>query len=154
MKRFRHAGMLLASVVLAAVCGCTPASHPAKQPEKPILEMDTFDVGGGQTVAVKLLRTDGAPLAYFMRANHGVVVCPHFDLEGLRGGGTPAAMAKDWKVNGLKGELDAKIEKVNALAAAKGVTVGMTVREALARMTAPDKPVTAGVAMPIVDKNR
>jgi len=65
------------------------------------------------------------------RADHGLVVCTHFDLQALGEAGIPAAMAKHWKANGLKGELDAKIEKVNALAAAKGITVGMTVREAL-----------------------
>ncbi len=124
--------------VLAAISGCAPSpgdpgSDPARA-EKPVVETVTLEVAGRQVVGARLLRADGAPLAYLLRADHGVVVCPNFDVAGMESSGTAAAVAKEWSDRGIEGELDAKVRQVNAPAAALGVTVGMPVREALVRM--------------------
>jgi len=99
--------------------------------DKPITETMTFNIQDHQVVGIRLLQTDGTSFCGAFRADRGSVVCSHFDLKGLEKAGIPVAMAKNWKVNGLKGELDAKIEKVNMLASEKGISVGMTVRQAL-----------------------
>ncbi len=116
----------LGALIAIGLTGCSTTSTP------PIMETTSVDIQGQQVTGVRLLQTNGESFCGAYRAENGLVVCGHYDLNALGKAGIPAAMAKDWKVNGLKGELDAPIVKVNKLAEAKGVKTGMPVREALA----------------------
>jgi len=131
MIRKNMAGSIIMLTMLMVISGCAIAQEQQAKIDKPITETMTFDIQGHQVVGIRLLQTNGTSFCGAFRADHGLVVCSHFDLKGLEKAGIPAAMAKNWKVNGLKGELDAKIEKVNKPAAEKGISVGMTVRQGL-----------------------
>lgn len=124
----------LLAVGMTVLGGC--ATRRVAQPDldKPISQVMTVDIQGRQVVGIRLLQTNGVSFCGAYRADRGLVVCGHFNMNGLEKAGIPAAMAKNWKVNGLRGELDAKIEKVNSPAAAKGISVGMTVRQALTHL--------------------
>ena len=121
-------------LMIGLVAGCASTGETPR-PSKPLYETKVLRVGDAEVVGMKLLRADCAPFGYFLRAEHGVVVCTHFDLDGLAHGHTAAAMAKGWTANGIEGELNAKIFKVNALAEAKGGKAGMTVRDALLKLS-------------------
>jgi len=142
--RYGHAlasGVLVILIVsLAMLGGCATVPGRTANPGKPITQIMTVDIKGHQVVGVRLLQTNGVSFCGAYRADHGLVVCSHFDLRALGKAGIPAAMAKHWKENGLKGELDARIEKVNALAAARGISIGMTVREALGHLVDKSSP--------------
>lgn len=116
---------LLAVIVLA---GCATQKIP------PLTETVTVDIQGHQVAGVRLLQPNGVSFCGAYRAEYGLVVCSHFDITALEEAGIAAAMAENWKINGLKGELEAPIVKVNGLAAAKGVKPGMKVRQALVLM--------------------
>ncbi len=113
-------------LLILGMAACTAATNT-----KPISQTSTFDIQGQKVTGIRLLQSNGVSFAGAYRAEKGVVVCGHFDVSALEKAGIPAAMAKNWKKNGLQGELNAPIEKVNHLAAAKGVKIGMQVREAL-----------------------
>jgi len=143
-SRTNHVLGVLASSILAVglamAAGCATGTGRTAKSGKPITQTVTVNIKGHRVVGVRLLLTNGVSFCEAYRADHGLVVCSHFDLRALGKAGIPAAMAKHWKENGLKGELDAKIEKVNALAAAKGIAVGMTVREALGHLVDKSSP--------------
>jgi len=143
----RNAGALVVTAILAVgvtvLGGCATRPEGLAKLDNPVVEIMTVDIQGRQVVGVRLLKPDGVSFCGAYRADHGLVVCSHFDLQGLEEDGVPAAMAQNWKVNGLKGELDAKIKKVNSLAAAKGISVGMTVREALGHLIDKSAPTTS-----------
>jgi len=120
-----------ASVLLLVGSGCVSAPDRGAGKNHAVVRSETIDLGGQSIVGMEMLKADGSPFAYALRADHGLVVCPHFDLDGLAQGGIAAARAMRWKFNGLRGELEAPIVAVNAPAAARGVTVGMKVGDAL-----------------------
>jgi len=130
-KTMRHMNLLKAGASLLLSIGLIGC---ATQNISPLTEMVIVDIQGKPVPGIRLLQTDGVSYAGTYRAEHGVVVCSHFDIAALEQAGVAAASAMNWKINGLKGELDAPIMKVNGLAAAKGVKPGMKVREALALM--------------------
>ncbi len=69
----------------------------------------------------------------FATAGHGLVGCGAFDVDALDRFSLAAA-----RVSGIASVaelLAGKVNRVNAAAAARGVAVGMTGREALDRMT-------------------
>ena len=114
--------------IIMAMAGLTGCASPSVAP----LTQETVAVIDGSAMpGLLLLQAGGTSYAGTYRAAHGVVVCGHFDINMLEKAGIAAAMAKDWKTNGLVGELDAPIVKANGLAAAKGVEPGMKVRDAL-----------------------
>jgi len=117
----------------------TLSGGQTRAPAPPVVQVENMRVGRSSVLGVKMLRHDGRPLGYFIRAERGVIVCPHFDITTLGGAGIPAATAKNWTTNGIRGELKAKILRVNVPASALGVKPGMTVEEALKRMSAPGK---------------
>ena len=119
--------------VVVALCGCHSLPGGAKQTAakaSPVV-VERLEVDGQTITAIKLLAEDGRPYAFVFRAAGGLVVCPHFDLNGLEKGGMPAARAQNWKQHGFREQLDEAVDGVNRLAVAKGITKGMTVRQAL-----------------------
>jgi len=121
----KQIGIGLIIVAVACLTGCTSPNVA------PLTQETVADIDGSAIPGLRLLQANGVSYAGTYRAAHGVVVCGHFDLNTLEKAGVAAAMAKDWKTNGLVGELDAPIVKANGLAAAMGVKPGMKVRDAL-----------------------
>ena len=132
--------------VFIALCGCHSLPGGAKQTatQASPVAVERLDVDGQTITAIKLLAEDGRPYAFVFRAAGGLVVCPHFDLNGLAQGGMPAARAHNWKLHGFREQLDESIDGVNELATAKGITIGMTVRQALDRLSTPREAANPG----------
>jgi uncharacterized protein YunC (DUF1805 family) len=148
----------------AGSCGSRACSLPTSPPaldtvgaseegNEPPVAVETLNMDGQTVTAMKLLQPDGKPYAFVFRAAEGLIVCPHFDLEGLAQGGVAAARAYKWKLHGFREQLDEPIEGLNDLAAAKGITVGMTVRQALGRLRGLDQSaVQSGSSSPIAPR--
>jgi uncharacterized protein YunC (DUF1805 family) len=146
MRRTATLGLLAVSCAAAVLAG--PAGCGTGQPEPrrgadsapPILQTEIVNIGDSKVTGVKLLQANGRTLGYFLRADKGIVSCPHFDISMLGGAGIPAATAKNWSEHDFQGELDEKILKVNLPARALGIEPGMTVREALGLMNKQNAP--------------
>ncbi len=134
MTRNKQTGSIIVLAVFMMISGCSTVQKQQTKIDKPISKTMVFNIRGHQVVGIRLLQTNGTSFCGAFRADRGLVVCSHFDLKGLEKAGIPAAMARNWKANGLKGELDAKIEKTNKLATERGISAGMTVRQALTHL--------------------
>ena len=121
--------MVLAGTLLVGGCATCPSGEVVAQ--SPTIHSELFQIAGNQVVGVILLKPDGKIFAGYFRAKKGLVVCSHFDIEAMNKAKIPVAMSPGWATNTLKQEINGNIVKVNKLAAAKGVKVGMKVRDAL-----------------------
>ncbi len=123
---------LAAAVVLGGLvaAGCASRATTAKDSASPV-HVERLQVGDATVPGMKLVLPDGRPFAYMIRADRGIVACPHTDIESLGRAGIPAATARNWGQRGLRGELMEKITAANAPAASLGVKPGITVEEAL-----------------------
>ncbi len=122
---------LVAIVILGGLLFSGCRTNVKMHPTARLQHTENFTVQGASFTGVQLLKSNGKIFAGYFRAKHGLVVCSHFDIKAMNQGKIPAAMAPHWGTNSLKQEIEEKIIKVNALAAEKGVKVGMSVREAL-----------------------
>lgn len=133
LKRNRSVfpGLLAAAslgCVFLAGCSTRPAMTAGAPPA---VQLEELQVGNATCLGMKLLTADGRPFAFLIRADRGIVACPHFAIGPLGKAGLPAATAKNWKQNGIRGELREPILAANEPAAALGIKPGMTVEEAL-----------------------
>ncbi len=138
----KHAQMIAIFVLMGVaffVSGCASlkGAQAMTTTMTPVV-VKTLDVDGQTITAMKLLKTDGAPFAFVFRADEGLIVCPHFDIKSLAQAGIPAARAYNWKRHNFREQLDEPIKGVNALATARGIKVGMTIRQALAQLRKAD----------------
>ena len=135
-RSFGGIALSAACVVLAlgTSFGCS-ARQAEPTATSPAVQVEQLQVGNATCLGMKLLTADGRPFAFLIRADRGIVASPHTDIASLAKAGFPAATAKNWTTNGLRGELSEKVLAVNAPAAARGVKAGMTVEEALKLMS-------------------
>jgi uncharacterized protein YunC (DUF1805 family) len=123
-----------ATIAIASVLsfgGCASLTSSNTNSQSPLTENKTFKINGAQVVGVKLLKKNGKIFAGYFRATNGLVVCPHFDLKAMAKAKIAVAMSGKWATNTLDQGLNEKIIQVNALAAKKGVKVGMNTKDAL-----------------------
>ena len=122
---------IAAVVVAGLMAGCASFGTGSASGGAALTENKNFSIDGATIVGVKLLKSDGHIFAGYYRAKNGLVVCPHYNIEAMDKAKIPAAISPKWATNSLDQGLNEKIIKVNGHAAAKGVKVGMTVKEAL-----------------------
>ena len=121
--------LLLAGCALI-FSGCATVTSTMEKEAK-LQKSKLFRIDGKTFVGVKLLKRNGKMFAGYFRAEKGLVVCPHFDVDAMNNGKIPAAMILNWSKHTLDQEINERIVKVNDLAKNKGVKRGMGVKDAL-----------------------
>ncbi|MGQ9662565.1 MAG: hypothetical protein ACUVWX_09555 [Kiritimatiellia bacterium] len=135
---WRALALAIGTVVVATGCAKRRGESGGTERDRPLDVVISVSVpieGAKRVTGVKLLQANGRPLGYFFRAENGIVGCPHFDIDSLGLGGIPAATAKNWSEHSFEAQLAERILRVNMPARALGIEPGMTVGEALLRMS-------------------
>ena len=123
--------LILVAARARAATGMT-AQTTAGSTTSGVVQMKEFRLPSGTAIALEITGGNGAPLAYFVRAPKGCIVCRSFDLSALDSRGVAAA-----QIGGLTG-IDSiptcKVVGVTKQARALGVEPGMLARDALLKL--------------------
>jgi len=121
------------AVALVAVFFINPLrAQNSKRSTVKVVDVKKVELSNGVAEAVMIYRANGMPLSVSIRANNGVVVCMHYNLDALQSHKVPAASVQG--IKSIDEALATKIVHVNVLAEKLGVHPGMPVMEALEKM--------------------
>lgn len=135
MMRRKNLSVMAFSITLIFGLGWFIPSSPAQETQPTavkVVEVKEVKLKRGTAQAVIIYRADGKPLSITIRADKGVIVCSHFDLNALESHGVAAAMVQG--IKSIEEALETRVVKVNQLAEALGVRPEMPVQEALGKM--------------------
>lgn len=135
---WRALALAIGTVIVATGCAKHGGESGGTERDRPLDVMISVSVpieGAKMVTGVKLLQVNGRPLGYFFRSENRIVGCPHFDIDSLGLGGIRAVTAKNCSEHSFEAQLAERILKVDMPARALGIEPGMTVREALLRMS-------------------
>lgn len=128
---------LVVMVFTAASLVMMGVNHPlrarnSEHPAAKVVDVKEVELSNGVAEAVMIYRANGMPLSVSIRANKGVVVCAHYNLDALASHKVAAASVQG--IKNIDEALATKVVHVNALAEKLGVHPGMPVMEALEKM--------------------